>query len=919
MSAPDAAALDAAIQAKDAARVRDLLKDATGKERRTLLETVGSIQEPREWLREAGRFGGHLLLRDNLAWVAFLIGCGDQREALAALRAGPWHGSLDSRDWDVLADVLMGRKPAWARQLLTRKMVGRYEGGIWSWPLARRLVRRGVISMADFDGYATTMIYALAQTPPHRTEFSWTGPGSVPSVAQLAEDFAAEFGNGAGRLAQVLLDDPGLLDDEVWQLFTTPGVGREMKATAYYEYVPFGDQWADALVMLVGQGHLNRDRLIDASLDAFLRDLPPNHLTWYVTVHDKLAPTADEKVARTDRYLALLSAPGKPGILLGQRTCAELLDAGQLDVTAFLAASQPVLIHPQKSIATTQLKRIGKIAASHESDIRAAALAAAAQAFAHPREDLQAAALKLIAKHGLPAAGPQRDAIIELSAFLSPVLRPEAAALGLAADKAAERGPLTEVPAAPVPTAQPVIPVTDPEELVQLLAGLMEDTSDPIAVERALDGAVRLSVLPLPDRAKHAKPLLNRVHELTGFGDDDLFADMEPFSGYDPALDMAALARTWATGDMPPSRQSPDPYSMVRGKNRHAATPRISGAILSARGWEACGQIADGNGYPLLATPEFEDGSISHDTLLSRLAQWPGQGPRPPRTDVEVAMLRLAPGAEALLPADLLTAYAPAQAARSLAVRVISPRPGQWSGAGKPAVFARYEPAGQAISKTASQAGYLLTDLHPDMRFDPWYNSVTTVAELPLFFPYQPDLLRAHLLAAVSHGLVPGGNAAATALSALTRLPAPLGPIGHAVVVTGLAGAEPETRIAAADAWLQLTHQGCLEPAVAADIIVEGIRGGAYKPNRLAEGFRYASLDPAAAGATAQACVAAAAALLEDQDKPAGLHLLLEAAANAGAIAGLPAPPSPITDVASGKSRTKLAEAARRLVALSLR
>jgi hypothetical protein len=86
--------------------------------------------------------------------------------------------------------------------------------------------------------------------------------------------------------------------------------------------------------------------------------------------------------------------------------------------------------------------------------------------------------------------------------------------------------------------------------------------------------------------------------------------------------------------------------------------------ILSARGWEACGLIPYGHGFPLLATPEFADGSISHGELLARLAKWPkrtwaSRRSRPPRNDIEVAMLRLAPGAEAILPDDLLAAYAP--------------------------------------------------------------------------------------------------------------------------------------------------------------------------------------------------------------------------------------------------------------------
>jgi hypothetical protein len=51
--------------------------------------------------------------------------------------------------------------------------------------------------------------------------------------------------------------------------------------------------------------------------------------------------------------------------------------------------------------------KAGKSAASGPS-VGELALATAAQAFAHQREDVQSAALKLIGKHGLPADGTLR-------------------------------------------------------------------------------------------------------------------------------------------------------------------------------------------------------------------------------------------------------------------------------------------------------------------------------------------------------------------------------------------------------------------------------------------------------------------------------------------------------------------------------
>ena len=242
------------------------------------------------------------------------------------------------------------------------------------------------------------MVSALTQEPPVSPPPEMDGELFAPPGYDGPR--AEMLGTGGDRLAGVLLAQPDLLEHEVWRLFTDPGVGKEMEGSSFvtsWERLVTGDQWTAALAGLSAAGHLDRGRLLDACLDAFLRDFPPNHVGWYASFHAALAPSLAEKGARAGRYLALLSAAGKPGVSLGQRVSGELLDAGLLDAAAFLAASGAALAHPQKSVATTQLKLIGALAAA-SPPARAAALAAAAQAFAHPREDVQAAALKLIAR-----------------------------------------------------------------------------------------------------------------------------------------------------------------------------------------------------------------------------------------------------------------------------------------------------------------------------------------------------------------------------------------------------------------------------------------------------------------------------------------------------------------------------------------
>ena len=223
-----------------------------------------------------------------------------------------------------------------------------------------------------------------------------------------------------------LLADPGLLDDEVWRLFAVPGAEAAVVS-------PPG-RWLDALATLAERGLLDREQELDACLDAFVRDFAANHVGWYLECHDRLAPTLDEIVARSGKYLAILHATSKVGITLGQRACGSLLRLGLLDEGAFLAASASVLAFPQKTVAIAQLRLLDKMA-GREPSARDRALTVAAEAFAHVREDVQLAALKLMGKHGLPAETGAGAAVIAMAASLSPTLAPDAAALGLIPDE----------------------------------------------------------------------------------------------------------------------------------------------------------------------------------------------------------------------------------------------------------------------------------------------------------------------------------------------------------------------------------------------------------------------------------------------------------------------------------------------------
>jgi hypothetical protein len=189
------------------------------------------------------------------------------------------------------------------------------------------------------------------------------------------------------------------------------------------------------------------------------------------------------------------------------------------------------------------------------------------------------------------------------------------------------------------------------------------------------------------------------------------------------------------------------------------------------------------------------------------------------------------------------------------------------------------------------------------------------VASWPLLCPWQPELAAAHLLGTLSGSLVPGpgrARAGAAAVTGLTRSSAPLGPIGHLALLTGLGAGDSSVRIAAAAVWVQAALASRLDPDLAADALIMGVTGEAVKLTRVADGLRHAAHQPVSALMIARTVFASADRLVSA--KPPNLGPLLELAGEIGAAIALPEPPEGIVALAAEKGSTRLAVAARRLL-----
>ena len=125
----------------------------------------------------------------------------------------------------------------------------------------------------------------------------------------------------------------------------------------------------------------------------------------------------------------------------------------------------------------------------------------------------------------------------------------------------------------------------------------------------------------------------------------------------------------------------------------------------------------------------------------------------------------------------------------------------------------------------------------------------------------------------------------------------PLGPVGHLALVTGLASAEADTRVAAAELWSDACADGRLDPVLAATALVTGVGGQALKLSRVADSLQHAANSPIAARRVVETVCASAEALADAA--AANLHALIELAARLGATVGAPELPGAVTALAS--------------------
>ena len=214
---------------------------------------------------------------------------------------------------DVASRILSDRRPEWLAELL-EQICDEEDRLNQRWPLVRRLVREGYSNPPRSPRYIDRMLSSL------QGEGSHTG----------------------GGLAKVLLDDPGLLEHEIWRIFETePGPLAVSLLARAGQHCPPELTWEGALAKLAAEGRIGRDRLLDATLDGLSRDMHEMRARWFAALHDKLEPTHEEKAARSARYVELLGSRNASTIAFAIKVLKGVVKRGEADRGAIVDRLAP--------------------------------------------------------------------------------------------------------------------------------------------------------------------------------------------------------------------------------------------------------------------------------------------------------------------------------------------------------------------------------------------------------------------------------------------------------------------------------------------------------------------------------------------------------------------------------------------------
>ncbi len=836
---------------------------------------------------------------------------------------------------DDLVQVLSDRRPDWIGAWLDERFKGEWPS--IDWDVFWRLYKAGVCAKPTTNDYYRFM-------------------------AKQLNGWSSWVQNRTQRLRHLLADEPVLLAD-VWKLFEvdTDAFAYDWDANRPVRPgdAPAPDSWASALLRLAQRGIIDRQRLLDATIAGQTTGFKQNRLAGMARLHEKLEPTIDEMTARQSAYAELLAVPTAVVVSFAIGMLKKIEQAGRLNDEAFVADAARVFSVPTKGPAKTVVSIFKKIGKRSPQLIPRASRALAESALVHPAADVASAAFELLEQwrdkldaqtmetladrlDGLPATvqarahalvaaqsgGDGAPADVQVSSasdVAERVAECRAAAMELparwrelagvdaalaAVDEQSWPPPLAfRVGDAPVLSGlAKVRPIQSVDELLDVVAHTVEQVDDAMDFERILDGVSRLGLERTPDFERRAAPIVKRIGD--GGGNE---AGRSVANWITSPVEFRKLLGWWLAGN-PNALLPADRHYHVQQHH-----PPIY-SFLNRRCLQLRQRLQAGTAGPLLSTPTHASGWLDPRTAIQRWRESHEMNAPLMRSDVVLALLRLAPDHRPAALADAASLEHPWEAPLrwalgdcSVSPRIAGDGADVWIAAANArldeAAFAaiaeagapRCGPSGSAPARYSWRAGFhtppyrseealhiaidvaspvpdpatcvdrpsVLLHLRHDERY--WFHAAWFVDFVSTLHPADASGLFAEGVAALMRRIHSGSSSFEPNYAYITPLfdvDRPLDDLAHLLVCVGFCGKDQDAAGMARDALIQGIGDGRIHESTLGAVLANLAIPGWLKLNRmcanLAEAARVSSLHAWTIGGALESLLGAYAELPRD-------------------------------------------------------
>jgi hypothetical protein len=553
-------------------------------------------------------------LPDDASWVAATVhGSG------GAPDEHPWWTTITAAELDSISDdVLTGLLRELGHAVVTEPGARAWERDVYRWQAVRSAIVQAAAGVRPTTpgGPVPTWLEGIARARVQTLSTAWShGPDEWRVIRTLerrglvtiphddAYTLAFVGTLGGGDPVEAVRTDP-VATDVLWQCFLVEG-GGEVSLANVDKYG--GGEWSTAVLTLVREGDLDRDRVLAAALNALGLDFSAYRAGWFSRLWTSLDPTLDEIAAHQPALRRLLRSDVRPTVALAVTALRRLADAGLLDGPSAVEALAPAVVAPVKGTALAAVALVGVAVASGVPVADAAPTLAVA--LEHPHADVQRAAARLLVRLG------QVDVVAAAREGLAPSVVADALA-DVPATGPDERTSVADAPL-PVDVAPAMPAAADRTDVTERLAALLEDPSDPAELETVLaclaaEGDPAL-VAPLQRRAT---TIVRRAYD--GYTEQALQARVAMF----------VERCVGATTPVPSGHAHPDD-----------APPSVR--FLSGRLVDVADVVrGEAPARTLVATPRTRTGWVDAGDLVER---WAASTSAPARRDVVAGLLRVGP------------------------------------------------------------------------------------------------------------------------------------------------------------------------------------------------------------------------------------------------------------------------------------